>query len=102
MLSLRTAASSTGIAAGLGEDIIGDVTFSLLKLRIHAFEALSAEGTPIKNGESIEALSRDAIDKNSIGEKVQVEMELRGDTGRHRWLVTKITSASPSDPARKD
>jgi hypothetical protein len=103
LISLRSAPSSSGIAASLGEDIIGDVTFCLLKLRIHSVKALSVEGTPVRKDEVVEALSREPVEKKFIGKQVKVEMELRGDTQRHRWLVTKIDRAlSSPGPVKKE
>jgi hypothetical protein len=103
LMSLHSARSSSGIASGLGEDIIGDVKFCVLKLRIHSAKALSAEGTPVKKDEVVEALSREPVERKFIGKQVKVEMELRGDTQRHRWLVTKIDRAlSSPGPVKKE
>jgi hypothetical protein len=99
--SLRTADDSTGIGADLGEDIVGKATFTILRLRIHTFKALTAEGTPIANNEVIEAVTRDPVSSGLLGKKIEVEMEERGNTQRHRWLITKLTPASSQGPTRK-
>jgi hypothetical protein len=99
--SLRTADDSTGIGADLGEDIAGKVTFTLLKLRIHTFHALTSEGTPITNNAVIEAVTRDSVEKDLIGKKVEVELEQRGNMNRHRWLVTKINPTSSPGPEKE-
>lgn len=101
MLSLRTADDSTGIGADLGEDIVGKVTFTILKLRIHTFHALTSEGTSITNNAVIEAVTRDSVAQDLVGKKVEIEMEERGNINRHRWLMTKINPTSSPGPRQK-
>jgi hypothetical protein len=100
--SLQIAADSAGIAADLGTDIAGKFTFTILKLRIHSFHALTSEGTPITDNAVIEAVTRDSVDKDLVGTTVEVELELRGNINRHRWLVTKINPTSSPAPKEKN
>src|SRR5690242_9442648 len=65
--SLQLRKSSSGVGADLGEDTIGDKTFSVLQLRIHSCKALTAQGTPLKHKEAVTAISRGPIDKKWIG-----------------------------------
>jgi hypothetical protein len=99
--SIKLVKSSTGIGAGLGEDTIGDKTFSVIKLRIHKAKALTTQGTPLRQDEAVEAISREPIDKDLVGKKVTALLEMRGDSARQRWLVTEIHLAS-SDTLKKD
>jgi hypothetical protein len=98
VLSLRTADNPGAIGADLGEDIVGKVTFTILKLRIHTFQALSSEGTPITDNAVIEAVTRDSVERDLVGKQVEVEMEERGKINRHRWLMTKINPTSSPGP----
>jgi hypothetical protein len=99
--SIKLVKSSTGIGADLGEDTIGDKTFSLIKLRIHKAKALSTQGTTLRQDEAVEVISREPIDKSLVGKKVTALLEMRGDSARQRWLLTEIHLAS-SGTLKKD
>jgi hypothetical protein len=87
-------------AAG-GEDSTADVKVYVVVLEVQKARPVTPDDLmSVQAGTTVDAATREAIDKSFVGKKIKGVLELKGDTQQRRFFLSQIKFLDSKHPKR--